>query len=307
MKRAYKGALTFVFCLAVPCCSSNDKLDGFLDHQRTVCLKGSVCGDWYNVDYCIEKAGSDDWLIFTPGSIPYERAVEQARCIRAAKNCDDYWRCVLDTDFEECDSSFEDHCEEDIETYCRELPDGRQVISRMDCSQYGNKCLSTEFGPMCGYDLCELGARCEGDLALGCTGNPPHFSFAYDCSQWNKKCVEGEYGPTCVDAEFTSCDVEMCSGAVIQICIGGYVSSWDCTDIDPDFVCFINEADDPRCGMPEGQWECNIQGNGWCEGSVAKTCVNGKVVSVDCGSFMNAQCIQNPDGRDRTSAHCEAQ
>lgn len=307
MKKSCYGLLVLVFCLAVQGCSSGEKIDGFLDLQKTVCLKSSVCGDWYYVDSCIEKGGSDDWLIYTPGSVFYEHAAEQARCIRAASNCDDYWRCVLDTDFESCDGSFENHCDSDVATYCRGLPDDRQVIVRSDCSQWGYQCLSTESGPMCGYDWCELGARCEGNLALDCTNDPPFISFAYDCSQWGKKCVVGEYGPTCVDAVYVSCETEMCSGTVIQSCYGGYISSWDCSFIDPDFVCFINEYDDPRCGMPEGQWECNNHGDGWCEGSVAKTCVNGKIVSVDCSSFMNARCIQNPDGIDHTSAHCEAQ
>ncbi len=275
----------------------------YLSYQTKNCLMKSVCDGW-STDTCLEKAASEDAFIFSSGKY-CEQENEVARCIANARDCDDYWKCTRDTDFTVCDDSFVDFCDGEVLVRCIRLHDDRRVVSRTDCRDFDNKCLSTELGPMCAYDYCPQGEGCDGDLLLYCTNDDPSVSFALDCGELGKECVDTQSGSYCVDNGPTPCSEKACAGSVIQECYEGLLASWDCTIIDPEFVCFADEYNVLRCGMPEGNWECETHGDGWCEGSVAKTCINGKIVSVDCSSFTSAVCTESADGIDHTSSRCE--
>jgi hypothetical protein len=124
-----------------------------------------------------------------------------------------------------------------------------------------------------------------GDTAVWCWSPDDNIPEALDCKKFNKECHQGY----CVDPGGDSCQEDACAGSTVQLCWEGRTSSWDCREVDPDFVCFDHNGT-LRCVMPLDQSECGVFGEDWCEGDLAKVCLWGKIVSVDCSSFQNATC-----------------
>ena len=73
--------------------------------------------------------------------------------------------------------------------------------------------------------------------------------------------------------------------------------SFDCTIVGPEFTCLpIPEEKDVMCALPPDQRECEA-GEAFCEGDNIRLCLGGKLLTVDCSTFLNASCEEEPEDR----------
>ncbi len=282
--------------------SSTGSWNGWIAFYSQASFKGTVCG-YGSVDYVVGKLGSDDGLatraLYSAYGSAWEELKEQVACINKAKNCDQFWRCRWPKNSQPCDpATFDATCEGDTAINCsyREThSDNEYFISRIDCSEApgGGSCTLDDTGTDCMYNQClpeATNPRCDGNLALAC--EPHDYSYIYwrmDCSILDMQCLQGGYCgiPGAINCDGN--DREICDGPYIHGCHPG-PDSQDCRELDPDFLCFKDEYGQARCGMPEGSWECEENGQTWCVGSVLKACVYGKIVSFDCSSISGSRC-----------------
>jgi hypothetical protein len=244
------------------------------------CAKVSVCtGLAANACFAI-VSNKDSWDPFEVGAD--RRQIElRAGCMAKAESCDQVLSCI-----DQASQAFADEqsalaarasCElaEDY-TYC-----GDGLLVWCFLGEY-----DTEATPI-PLDLDALGKTCNA--AGSYCADPGH--------------------PTC-DGEDNS---RSCDGVGAVQCAGGESTSWDCREIDPEFVCTI-EADEPErplCTLPEEAQECE-RGNytnagdwGVCEGNVARICAGRKFYEVDCSAFLGASCVQEDNSTEFPEVFCE--
>ena len=304
MKRSSRLFIAAVVALLLSNCSeSREAWKGWIDFNSEASFKSAICGKTSTENAVQDLFDEDNALIRTMyvASGYWVEMQERVECINEAKNCEEFWRCQLPAGAEPCDdTTFEEICEGDTTVQClfRNVQ-GEQdhFIRRTDCSGVpgGGTCVLNGDGAQCEYNQCKPDAtnpRCEGDIHLYCEHH--EFSEIYwmmDCSVMNLQCLaEGMCGvPGAI-----SCDDQqkvLCDGPFIHSCrspLGQY--SQDCREFHPEFVCFLDEFGDPRCGMAEGSWECEENEDRWCDSSVLKVCIYGKIVSFDCSSFNDSVC-----------------
>ncbi len=226
---------------------------------------------------------------------------EFAACINQASDCEEFWRCNVPENGEPCNGySFEETCEGDVLVKCSRyfLGSNDLFIRRTDCSQApgGGICVDDGYEPVCQFNECnpmDSGTRCVDDLVLFCQENMnPDFFWLLDCSLTGMQCIPGGL---CGIPGNRACDGSreiFCEGPLIHFCGGQDVpTTFDCREIDKDFVCFKDAGGDEGCGMPEGSWECEThEDEQWCDGSIFNACIYGKIISFDCASFAGSAC-----------------
>jgi hypothetical protein len=104
-----------------------------------------------------------------------------------------------------------------------------------------------------------------------------------DCGAAGLVCSDG----ACADAALDSCESQTCEGAAVVDCAAGFAARWDCTTIEPGFVCW-DDAGQLRCGFPPETHDCAPpladEPDGSCSGTLAVICVEGRRVAIDCAS-----------------------
>jgi hypothetical protein len=94
----------------------------------------------------------------------------------------------------------------------------------------------------------------------------------------------------CTDPDAAPCTEDSCDGSLMRECPVGRTLSSDCGVIDPSLVCLLEAGHSPRCVFSPGDG-CIEGGDGDdCDGDVARICVAGGWVRIDCTLFPGARC-----------------
>lgn len=294
MNRLSVCLITAALLAATGACSDDgtgtgdpSSLSDSLPRLSAACVMSSVCLG-QSLSGCVGYANTDDAPTME-GVARWSALAQQWPCLSAAKDCDDYWKCVNGGAKKECDNSHKDRCEGNTLVACSYIGSGskKQHVVRTDCALQGGKCLQGANSPKCGFDACkgrdEL--RCSGDTLLWCLYKK-EFSIPFDCTLANKTCAKNY----CVDPGGASCTKSGCDGAKVKLCSkDGAQYTGDCGWVSKDFVCY-EDGSQLRCGMPKSEQSCQRTDSPTCDGSMAKICVGGRMHSVDCASFMSATC-----------------
>lgn len=210
-------------------------------------------------------------------------------CGRSADDCEAFFACNGVDPETTCDpATFEPTCDGTVRVTCRH--DG--LVRRQDCADDddGNPvCLLDEGGvPRCALGPCEgpEGLRCEDDTIIFCGSGVE--SRAQDCAPAGQRCAVNATGDraACVD-RLTPCSANTCDGDVLLRChpeLG--VAERRCAD-----------GVAGRCDEDEGEARCVIGAMDCadavveCDGSIARFCVDGAWVELDCGSFQGGTCV----------------
>jgi len=126
-----------------------------------------------------------------------------------------------------------------------------------------------------------------GDLDQECRHWSNNADGGGSTSTWcgtGKECSEGSY---CIGDTAVLCDEDAQEEMI----------SFDCTIVGPEFTCLpIPEEKDVMCALPPDQRECEA-GEAFCEGDNIRLCLGGKLLTVDCSTFLNASCEEEPEDR----------
>jgi len=282
-----------------------DKWMGWLDFEARALFMRAVCGERGFESIADVLADHENSLLHSMyiATDSWDAEKERIDCMEETSNCEEYWRCKLPEDAENCDeSTFEDYCDGDVAVRCSYLnvkSENNYIMRRSDCTVApgGGSCLATSSEVKCKYDLCEQedNPTCfEDEVAVYCDSNEyQDMLWMMDCPSMGMECLEhGLCGiPDAIECSETDGPfISVCEGSYIHVCVPWGAYSEDCREMDPDFVCLMDEDDDAYCGMPMGEWQCTEHGSRWCEGSELRVCIYGKIVSYDCASFEEAQC-----------------
>jgi hypothetical protein len=180
---------------------------------------------------------------------------------------------------------------------------GNNGVQTFDCAAYGQMCLANNGNVDCGYGTCATGSSMcvgadgasSGNFVQTCEGGILHRT---DCSKLSATCNPSGVahcrgnGDACAAPSFTN-DTLGCDGNVLLHCLDGQQAREDCGRYNlgcyprPNgngFGCFAgNECDPGNYGAT-------------CVGTTLTFCNNGKIQSVDCGSFGFTTCNPNAGG-----------
>jgi hypothetical protein len=173
---------------------------------------------------------------------------------------------------------------------------------QFDCGAIGGVCEllasnSTSYG--CNVQSCRrpLAPSCDGATASGCGGWAEYTSI--DCARTGRICrIDGVHA-VCDGTEGAACEGSekvTCSGSVATYCGGSRHTTVDCARTHFRTRCAVGETSWEPCA-PAGN-ECDpLSFRGECDGNKLKVCVDGSIVSVDCGTVGLAFC--EPSSTDR--------
>lgn len=215
-------------------------------------------------------------------------------CERSASSCEELWRCSGIDPETSCDpASFTSTCEGTERVTCS---NGR--VRRQDCAadDDGNTaCNSLEAGvTSCGLGPCEgaSGLRCEGDVIYACREGLDRRSE--DCALAGRTCVVDEaLRAGCVD-RVEPCAADRCDGAVALRCVAGlgFVET-DCAATPIAGACRARSGE-AECFAASSECE---EGAAGCAGALARFCVAGRWIELDCGAFEDGTCVdESADG-----------
>ena len=266
--------------------------DSFLSELARECQRRSVC-DGVHLGTCLGAAANDDsWSM--EGKAWRDAVHGRAACVEAAHDCKDLHQCLYPgSELEPCDpATFVQRCESDVVVRCEQVASGEAFQVTDDCAARGGKCADAD-----GSVRCDLApgvtcdgmpeTRCEGDTLIWCVGEYDPTPIPFACADFGMTCKGGG----CVDPSGATCAESACVDGKPQLCWQGRTHTLDCAVVSPDFAC----ADDDgqlRCAVPSPDAGCEASGGPepQCDGDVAKVCVRGKRVTVDCGSFLGGHC-----------------
>jgi hypothetical protein len=226
------------------------------------CHKRTVCESEFTLQGCLGLylSGDDSYsfesILFKP------HFLERRECVAAASNC---------TQLEECFQAEKNAFGDDAPTEpCSGYPEG----------------------------------RCEDDRLIWCLGGDGYEAeeptpLIMDLRLMDKVCDRaGEYGAdpghiACSEEEYP--EGEKCSDQIIESCPNGELLSFNCSHIHRDFVCYMRYGDQADCAMipmDPGCEELSDEHSSWgrCSGNTAEVCVSGKLLRVDCSTFLDARC-----------------
>lgn len=228
-------------------------------------------------------------------------ASAELACGRGASTCEDFLACRGVDPAEDCDpATFAPVCDGAVRVTCESS--GR--VRREDCARDddGNgTCRVDAIGvPRCAVGPCDAaGLRCEANAIVTCTGDVERRTE--DCSLSDQTCAVNAAGDraACVD-RVASCSADACDGDVLLACseelgqrevrcpdrtIGG-----TCASVDGEAACTTDAT------------ECT-DGAAECAGAVARFCVDGAWVELDCARFLDGTCVDESEP-DRPALRC---
>jgi hypothetical protein len=284
-RRRDPGLLMLIALFAAACGGSDDDDGATTGTPRAAlilaeCAKLSACTGAAANDCFGSVANKDSWQPFE--SFEEAREIElRADCMAAAEDCEQVLSCIDEGakafDDEQAALAANASCDQPEEyTYCED-----DVLVWCFVDEY-----DTEGTPI-PIDVGALGKTCNA--AGSYSADPDH--------------------PVCDDGDGYA---DGCDGSGAFECVGGERTTWDCRDIDPQFVCTkdTDEPERPLCTMPVESQECepgNFTNDGdWgtCEGDVASICAGRKFYEVDCSAFLGASCVQE-DYSEWPEAFCQ--
>lgn len=312
MKRiiAIKITVALIFCavgaaLLLQHCSESTKkretftvpeLEAMCVHMVS-CEMGMDSDDFASVSGCMNGMM---WMgLMELGYVDYDDIV--SCLINAGSDCDRIFSCLNEGHpMQSCDeSTYEAHCEGDMEVQCN---DG--WIDYFDCSRldviYGDTICTID--PDYGGPECESSREC-GEFSTNCVGNTLEVCIdgeymRMDCRIMGARCREYMGMDYCVGTG-PSCSEEFeqhCDGSSIVMCMGGKEARFDCADeLGSDFTCFLDpDYGEAECG-PRGR-ECDGEDHeDRCEGTEIVYCRYGFIDKVDCSLLGYSACEQIDD------------
>lgn len=223
-------------------------------------------------------------------------------CGRSASTCDVFLACSgvdpgtpcdIATVMASCDGATLASC--DVSGFAR----------RVDCASDddGNTtCLEDDLGrAQCATGTCEgTGAlRCESDVIVFCGNGVERRSE--DCTLADQRCAvtpEGDRA-ACVD-RVEDCAADRCEGDVLLQCADGLgVDEIECPARLRGGRCAVVDGV-PRCVTDTT--ECT-DGEAACAGDVARFCVGGAWIELDCAAFQGGTCVDESEP-DRPALRC---
>lgn len=300
--KTLSGFLFLTVALSLGCSEySKKEWSGWIDFYAEASFKLATCGQT-SLEYAAHRLGTDDSQSIRSMYVAWglwPEMQQRVACMDKAKDCEQIRRCYVQ-DAQLCDrDTYQESCEGDTAVSCAYIElqgDWVSFVKSFNCASVpgGGRCEVNGRYADCVYNQCEHdadNARCEGDVSLFCEDREESFIYwMMDCSVLDMQCM-----PTggCGFPEAIYCEGDMydqaCDGPYTHKCTPSGPFSRDCRETHPDFVCFDDRGQD-RCGMPEGQWECEENEVLWCEGQVLKACIYGKLISFDCSSFADSVC-----------------
>lgn len=236
-----------------------------------LCPFQATCEVNGDLGWCVERFAIEEWL---RASVDRRIEVtEQVECLRSALNCDDYRDCVYsgqECTESRCDGSIARSCSEGLET-------------SKDCAAIGLTCIDdgSNLGPYCGIpgrdcaNLPEL--SCEENVLIGCVGEQQPRPTFTPCDGMGKTC-----DTVCVDLGKPACEDEACGldGVTLSYCINGITSSYNCSELGPEFRCLPSAYRGFECAVPNACVR-DAPNAARCEGDTAILCQD-HVRSLDC-------------------------
>jgi hypothetical protein len=136
-----------------------------------------------------------------------------------------------------CIGNFEDFCGTD------------NLHIRYNCQTFGDPCVYADAGAQCGEACSVVGSLvCDGNVAKSCDGTE---ESPFDCTDLGGTCSSKSNAIYCARPT-DSCtpldsDVNVCSGTMISLCVGGTKTSFDCSTIGKQCVQGV-VPQTPHCG-----------------------------------------------------------
>lgn len=282
-----------IFIVAIFTCSCGQDSESRADftiisYAEKYCPFSSAC-ESDDLSDCFHDLLANDDAFSLDADLIRKTYMERTNCLAKAKNCVDYYMCMSGVENKECEENFETHCENEVIVGCNML----NMIQKMDCSTFGQKCIEDYGGFTCGDDSyscsSELEETCDGSKAFWCPGDYREHPIAIDCAAYGYECKNG----MCADTGGIECEADKCNGQYLSKCYRNLQTTYDCSRVSSDFVCSLNRFFDGEeqsiCQKAKSEWECDEEGT-TCEGDIAKVCVGGKLLEIDCSKFDGATC-----------------
>ena len=280
-------------------CNADSETDGLsmLEYAENYCPWRTTCNNSSLLDcYQYYVTNDDSWTV----EYHLNKGLFQKRltCLKDVSNCEEYRSCVNFLQNTECDKDYEPHCEGDKIVSCNyDFETGTGQIAALDCSLVDQTCVERDslngHNVACGTadEVCsdDLEENCQGSLAFWCPGDYKEVPIVIDCAKYGYDCLDGG----CIDQGNPSCEEHSCEGNLIHNCYNNRRITYDCHTVSEDFVCsptrFRDGMSQMSCELYIDDWECG-KAEASCEGNIAKVCVAGKLISVDCAKYENATC-----------------
>ena len=229
-------------------------------------------------------------------------ASSELACGRGASTCEEFLACSGVDPMTPCDvATVIPSCDGATLTSC----DVSGFARRVDCAadDDGNTtCLEDEIGrPQCATGACvgEGALRCEADVIVFCGNGVQRRSE--DCTLASQRCAvtpEGDRA-ACVD-RVEACTEDRCEGDVLLTCA---------EDLGVDEIQCPARLGGGRCALVDGAARCVTDaaectdGEAACAGDLARFCVRGAWIELDCASFEGGTCVDESEP-DRPALRC---
>lgn len=269
---------------------SNNSTVTFEDWAKVTFLREMVCYGSEDIPG-LSNSGFSYWNYATTKYIN-----ELYSCRKNSKTCKEYERCYYGSDFISCDpSSTKKGCDGNFLTGCTTDNKGKGRQYRINCAKFDGICTSNTIKKeyYCRNKKCmtdDPKGICDGETNIQCGAMP--FTGTFDCNAVGAKC---DTKNTCIDKAPNSCTTSYCHGTATVFCIDGKSVTMDCSMEHPNYTCKMTSGI-PKCVFDETKATCEYKKGDpkiVCEGDVAKICVEGKILKINCQEFSNSKCVTN--------------
>jgi len=249
-------------------------------------------------------------LWFYSGPHVLEWYSEYVQCVIDADDCQAVLACGDKSSSELCDQDPEfASCEDGaVALNCRTMENGDTLLKTEDCQEEaaygGTSCFVNNNGSaVCGIGICteeqdEAFAWCDGDKLMSCWG---YVLRTRDCATKGLTCrswSDSKGGTTWCGTGEECPQGSHCEGDTLVECLrtDEEVFRIDCAAMDHEFTC-VQGQEGAVCGLPLGQQECEWEDEAFCEGDTIRICLFGKLAAIDCSTWMNGTCEEEPEGK----------